>query len=378
VVIFLFEGSFYTTFSFLFGVGFAIQMIRAEQKGRPFILRYLWRTLLLFAIGVSHFIGLWMGDILRVYAQAAVLLLLVRRWRPAALLPVAAALLLFYVYPFPAGPTGHVWLRDDPEHADLSRLEWQTQFAAGQNRWTTVLDDVPVLTARYRASIASALGSEAYQLRNALSLTWVKSYADILCMFVLGLYAGRKRILHEPGRHTPLLWAVSVIGLLFGVAGNALSTFPDFFAARGIDLREAAKGWSFAYSLGNIGLSLFYLSTLTLLVTHRRRVARWLSPLAYVGRMGLTNYLVQSLFFAQLLSIDTWFGGSVTEWWRMGVLEAFFMVQVAYSAWWFRYFRFGPVEWAWRSLTWFERQPMRKSSDAFVPDPVIVAAPSLS
>ena len=114
-----------------------------------------------------------------------------------------------------------------------------------------------------------------------------------------------------------------------------------------------------AYSVGNIGLALCYLSTLTLLFTYRDGVRRFLAPLASAGRMGLTNYLMQSVVFSLVL----WQPGlnlddALTPWTQQLALTVFFLIQLLYSRWWFRRFDYGPVEWAWRSLTWLRSQPM--------------------
>ena len=73
--LFFVQGKFYTLFAFLFGLGFAVQLGRAEDKGQRFVWRFLWRMLLLWGIGFAHVIFLWDGDILNMYAVGGVLLL---------------------------------------------------------------------------------------------------------------------------------------------------------------------------------------------------------------------------------------------------------------------------------------------------------------
>ena len=126
------------------------------------------------------------------------------------------------------------------------------------------------------------------------------------------------------------------------------------------NIRAVSRNWSLAYSLGNIGLALFYLSSLTLLVTHWRLARRALAPLAKVGRMGLTNYLMQSVIFTSILGAGG-FGvmEDVDEGYSLLLINGVFVVQILYSYWWFKHFQFGPVEWLWRSLTWWQLQPMR-------------------
>jgi uncharacterized protein len=151
------------------------------------------------------------------------------------------------------------------------------------------------------------------------------------------------------------------------VIGNLYDTFPDLLESH--DLMPAWLNGAYTaglvYSVGNIALSLFYVASLTLLFTYRQRARRFLAPFASAGRMGLTNYLMQSVAFSLLLwrpglNLDTVLG----RWHQQLLLTAFFLLQLLYSRWWFRRFQFGPVEWAWRSLTWLRVQPLRRVEDA--------------
>lgn len=354
VMDFLVEGSFYTTFSFLFGLGFSIQLIRAEEAKRPFILRYLWRTLILGCIGAMHWIFIYPGDILLHYSLLAGLLLFVRRWRPSLIIALAAAVLVFSMSP--RAPAGHLWTRINPEQVEAERLRTQLRAATR-----------PFLTDPYRQTVCTQAGRVRELLTHYLSIVQGgrTRQGATLCMFLLGLYAGRRRILRNAAQHTRLLAWVAGVALVFGLAGSSLDVFGDFFTGKGIALPKALDGWSLAQSLGNIGLSLFYLSSVTLLFTHWRLARRALGRLANVGRMGLTNYLMQSVMFAIVLGrvfglINyPGFAAQIEGWYCLLLVNAFFAVQILYSAWWFRYFQFGPVEWAWRSLTWFRIQPMR-------------------
>ncbi len=353
---FFVDGSFYTTFSFLFGLGFSIQIIRAEEAKRTFILRYLWRTLILFFIGAIHMVFISGFDILHYYAMLAVLLLFFRRWRPSLIIALAAAFLVFSMSP--RVPEGHVWTRINPEQVEVERMGRQLSTATAQANPPAWCQMIPDLTDAYRGDVCREAAEFRTRLtEKAATVQWWKGAGDVLCMFLLGLYAGRRRILRDTAQHTRFFIWVAGVGLVFGLAGNALSVFGEFFTGRGIALPKVLDGWRVAYLVGNIGLALFYLSSITLLFTHRRLARQVLAPLAHVGRMGLTNYLMQSVMFAMVLGRG--FGIRVEGWYALLLLNSFFVVQILYSYWWFRYFQFGPVEWAWRSLTWFRIQPMR-------------------
>jgi len=107
-------------------------------------------------------------------------------------------------------------------------------------------------------------------------------------------------------------------------------------------------------------LALGYAATVAL-ATLDGRWSRLLRPLAPVGRLALTNYLLQSavlttLFYGYGLGLYDRVGAAG----QVGLALALFGGQAVLSGWWVRRFRFGPTEWLWRSLTYGRRQPFRR------------------
>ena len=355
---FFVDGSFIAAFSFLFGLGFAIQLIRAEEAKRPFVVRFLWRTLILFFIGASYFVFIRPYVIITDYALLAPLLLFVRRWRPKLILGLAAAVLVFSMSP--RLPEGQIWTRVNPEQVETERLSAQSSAATAQANPPAWCQMIPGLTDAYRENMCGRAATVRTLLTQELgTVQWWKGQAGVLCMFLLGLYAGRRRIFRDAARHTRFFVWVGAGALVVGLAGSALYVFDDFFADKGIALPKSLDGWRLTLKLGDIGMSLFYLASITLLYTHRSLVRRFLAPLANVGRMALTNYLMGYLILMTLLGDGFGFVVRVDNWFSLLLVNAFFAVQIVYSYCWFQYFRFGPVEWLWRSLTWFRIQPMR-------------------
>ena len=357
------EGSFYTSYSFLFGLGFALQMIRAEEAQRPFLVRYVWRTAILFVIGAGHFIFIWGGDILHTYALIAPVLLLVRRVRPALIVALAGAVLVVTMAPSVSpSANGNVLRRASPERVEADRILRQTTIWNAYSHPPAWCQIIPGLTDAYRVQVCSRAAGVRYQVTQQYTRPDAWQYWDssILCMFLLGLYAGRRRLLRDAARHTRLLLWVGGVSLVLGLAGSGLSVYGDFFRAKGIALPDGVALWVSDYYIGNIGLALFYLSGLTLLFTHWRLGARALAPLAHVGRMGLTNYLMQSIMFSSILgALGFNVMRDVKDGYGLLLINSFYVVQILYSYWWFKHFQFGPAEWAWRSLTWWRVQPMR-------------------
>jgi len=113
------------------------------------------------------------------------------------------------------------------------------------------------------------------------------------------------------------------------------------------------------FVIGAPALSLFYAAAILLLV-QREGWQKRLAPLAAVGRMALSNYLLQSvicttIFYSYGLGLYGRVGPAV----GVGLTVVIFLIQIILSVWWLRRFQFGPMEWVWRSLTYCKRQPLR-------------------
>jgi len=349
LILFSSQEKFKALFSFLFGLGLAVQMMRAGARGAQFLPLYARRLGVLFLIGVAHFLLVWDGDILHDYALLGVVLLLFRRSSPKTLLVGAGALLaipmLFFGLTTYSAVTGHV---------NPPVKEWITYENGAEADGTS--DDVSDTYAR--GSYADMISLRASELpRDMLPDT---DDAYVLAIFLLGLYAGRRRIFHDTLAHLPLIRRVQRWGLMIGVAGNAA------FAAGG---SFNPSPTSVAQNVGRLclvvaapALMLFYASSLILL-TQREAWRRRLAPLAAVGRTALSNYLLQSLICTTIFySYGLALFGKVSPSLGLLLTITIFLIQIPLSVWWLRRFQFGPVEWLWRSLTYWQRQPMRVSA----------------
>ncbi|UCG32803.1 MAG: DUF418 domain-containing protein [Phycisphaerales bacterium] len=172
------------------------------------------------------------------------------------------------------------------------------------------------------------------------------------------LHGGRRRWLHDPAAHASTLRRILLTVLPLALAANAAY----------VAVVEASSwirpSWSWVLTmavlpLAALSLASCYASGLALLV--RRPLGhRVLAPLAAVGRTALTNYLVQSVICSTLMcSYGMGLYGHVRPPVAVGLTVLIFVVQVWFSNWWLRWFRFGPAEWVWRSATYRRLQPMR-------------------
>jgi len=347
---FLAQGKFYTMFSFLFGLGMAIQMERAEARGRRFVPFFARRLLWLFLFGAAHAFLVWFGDILALYALIGFPLILFRKRKRRTLLVWTVVLLLIPVL-LTALAVGLIQLAmlspAAPEiEADLAEARQQILVMAETAREVystgSYLETLPVRAGEvgmmYRYIFIAAPG--------------------VLAMFLIGLNLGRRRFFQRVPENLPAIRRWLVILALVGLPANAVLTvtmtlFDQTTPSPGLLLQQLA------FSVGTPALCFAYVLGLVLLL-QREAWRRRLAPMAAVGRMALTNYLTHSLVFTTIsYGYGLGFYGRVGPAAGLLLTLAMYALQVVLSNWWVRRFRFGPVEWLWRSLSYLRPQPLR-------------------
>lgn len=334
-----------TLLTFVFGLGFAIQLMRADARGESGGALFLRRLAVLFAIGACHLM-LWWGDVASTYAVLGVALLAFRRVSDRGLL-VCALVLLFVpriamLVPAIAGPV-HAAL---PHPADPAAFDAELHAAiAGHD---------------YPALVIAHLRKLLYFFSSVVG--WYVPW--LLGRFLLGYYAGRRRLFERDGAaHLALFRRLLIGGLVCAVAGAAvivLSRSGGF--ARGATPLPVVIGLVVVTELGLLGLAAAYASAVVL-VMQRPGPRRWLLVLAPVGQMPLTTYLGQTvvatfLFYGWGLGLSGQLGSAAC----LAIAVAIFAVQVVACRLWLARFRFGPVEWLWRTLVYGRAQPMRRAA----------------
>jgi len=345
-----FESKMWTLFSILFGFGFAVQLQSAYARGCPILPTYLRRLAVLFALGAAHAL-LFDGDILMLYAGLGLALLIVHRLPTRKLLLLAVVLmLLFPLARFTLGLGGAAEREDIPSvseaRAELELDQRTHVYAIGS--LTEVMTDN-----------ASAIPADPVE-----DLYTPESGLTVFAMFLLGFSLGRSGILRDiPGQVPAIVrtrsWGLG-IGLTAMAAERVLAATTGYAVFR---VQQAGPGVQFAgdllFTFGATALALGYAATLILAAQTPRGKAA-LVPLAAVGRLALTVYLTQTLIFTTLF-----YGYGFGQVFKLGPAAvtvcamAIFAVQVVACQWWLRRFRFGPVEWLWRSLTYLKWQPLR-------------------
>jgi uncharacterized protein len=345
-----FESKTWTLFSILFGLGFTLQLERLGASGASVLPVFLRRLAVLFALGAAHAL-FFDGDILMLFAELGLGLLLVRRLPTRTLLLLAAALILVF-------PLAHLALPDErragPDEVRIARAELEE---AQRSDVYAVGSFAEVL-----ADNADAIPADPLE-----NLTNPESGLSVFAMFLLGCVIGRSGVLRDIPGHAAAIARVRAWGLGLGLGAMLVERFLHVTAGYDVFRAQAAgPGVQFVgdllFAYGITALALGYAAALVLAAETPRGKAA-LAPLATIGRLTLTVYLVQTLMFTTLF-----YGYGFGQAYRLGPLAvtgwavAFFALQLLASQWWSRRFVFGPVEWLWRSLTYLKVQPLRRGS----------------
>lgn len=440
---FLLNDKFMAIFCFLFGLGFAIQMLRAREKNSNFIFVYMRRLIVLFLFGVVCRIFIGGREVITEYAMVGVLLLFLYRL-PLKILPVLAFLCVVGIW----GRDSVILSREMPstnkkvtvdtsilnnyvgvyqltpkirqifiikrnklvgegqarEYGLVALSDSEFRVADGKTKITFVKDstrEVKKYVAqnpngewkKIKTDLQQALKEQIEKRRNRRfnpdTLTyrqfvnqnagkfrnWIKYWSlkdfllgfdisYVLPIFLLGLYAGRRKIFQEITSNRLLLKNIMKWGLLIGMTSIGITEVYlvlNFINDNPNEAFYRSLPWyRLCWDLGVILMALGIVAGLTLLLEKQLWKKR-LSFFIPVGRMGLTNYIL--LLAICDLSILGDYGlslaGKIGPFIRLMIALPVFIFIVLISHWWFKRFRIGPAEWLWRSLTYLKFQPMR-------------------
>lgn len=327
----LVDGKFYTLFSFLFGVGFAVQLDRLDRRGADGLRIYRKRVLVLLAIGLVHSLLIWDGDILTLYALLGLLLPLFRPLPDRVLLGLAAALI--FVVPIAGAAI----------FAVLSWQPWQVFYAFSD--WLVArLGWQPGPDLALRLLPNGSISDVIIWNFSGTPYSWglrVESWRipKVLGIMLLGLWAGRRLAAGALLDDRQLLRRILVGGLVIG--------FP---ASLAYALLPGQMQSGLPSMIGTVPLATAYAAAFALAWPRMR----WLLGMfAAPGRMALTNYLFTSLVGALLFyGIGLGLIGRLSPPQIYGVAVGIFAVQAVASHWWLRRYSQGPVEALWRRLTY--------------------------
>lgn len=365
-----FEGTQRALFSMLFGASVILLTARLEAAGRPDAADiYFRRNLWLIGFGfVNAFLFLWYGDILYAYGVTALFVYAFRKMAPKWLLAIGVGTLIL----------GALWnaydnkvLRDRHEayaavaqaRAGGARLseEQQSAIAAWEEARSEfkstpeeLADAVQARTSGYRVAFVRTARI------NGFVQSWFlyRYFFDIFGMMLIGMALYRLGVLtlDRPAR---LYWGMLAAGYGIGLAVNIVET--RWVMDHGFSALSFGQA-RISYDLGRLAMTIGHLGALLLFV--RSGALGWLRrAFAAVGQMAVTNYLAHSVLCGSFF-IGLGYYGRLERYQLYYVVLAIWIAQLILSPLWLKHYRFGPVEWLWRTLTYMKRQPMRRIAAA--------------
>ena len=369
------EGTQRAIFSMLFGAGILLFIGGKEKRldgmmpADYFFRRQLW--LIVFSL-FDVFILLWPGDILLDYACLGMIMFAFRNLPPKKLLIGAAFCFIFML----ARENRDLYHDKETIHVGemIAKIDTtKTKLTLVQKDQLSAMQDFKERNStekkqkRMEKNIELNTGSYKvlYEYRTNRYLDQLVQYLffspwDVLLFMFIGMAFFKMGILTGQAPTKTYLW-MTVIGLSVGLAVSY------FRLQQQVDAKfnwyvYTKQVWFSMYELSRTFRAIGILGFIMLL--YKSGWFKWLFVLFRpVGQMAFTNYLMQSLMCG-LFFYGIGFGmyGKLDRHEIYYVVGAVWVIQIIYSNIWLHYFRFGPMEWCWRSLTYWKKQPFRKNN----------------
>lgn len=341
------DGKMRAIFSMLFAASFDVFLagLPAADRGKLYYRRMLW----LILIGVLHAHLLWSGDVLYPYGVIGLLLYWFREFPARKLIWTGAAILVLHSLWNLGGASviGEMQQRGGADWAQIERL-----FAPSPQ---VVEEQIRTHRGGYLSSLAMR-SRDAYEFQAPMFFQYI--FLDVLGMFVLGLGLARAGIF-DATRSARFYAGMAAAGFVLGLPLNYWAATQ--WHAAGFGIPAYFQFIASTQDLGRFLVAAGYIGVVMLLVQVN---AGWfVQPLAAVGRLALSNYLLTSILMT--LFFDGVGLGQFARWRRAElywVVLGMWAINLAWSPLWLRHFRYGPAEWVWRSLTYWRLQPLRRTS----------------
>jgi uncharacterized protein len=337
----LFSGKFNSMFSMLFAVGFTIQLDRLHKRDPEHATSlYLKRIFWLFVFGVIHACVFWTGDVLHIYALFGLVLLALRRAPEKLLWTLLGACLL---YPVAWGLY---------RVATMTPEQMQHMIALGK-QWEAS-NNVAYGTGSFFAAAREHTREMVFIYTDPLMFVYfIAFYVQVFTTMLLGLVLGRRQFFQNVTPWLPLVKRVQWWALGIGIATGIVFGYYEATVTDPLKPTPLKVIAGICYALCRLSIMLFYVATIVRAAQNTAWRQR-LAPMAIVGRMPLTNYLMQTLIATFLF-----YGWGLGLWLKVGpaldlllAFAIFFIVQVPVSKLWLRHFEMGPMEFLWRRLTY--------------------------
>jgi uncharacterized protein len=364
------EGKMRAMFSMLFGAGVILLTQRAEQRGAGLRTAdiYTRRNMWLFLIGMLHAYLIWSGDILFYYGTSALLFLFpFRNVRVKRLMWVAGIILAVNSVLMGAGQYAfmyHAKKAAATANAKLAQHQTLTEDEVSdlkswndlQDRWRmtdkTRYEDIAAMQKGY----LKAQGHTAKDVLQGETKGVYFGWGDWVGIMLLGMALYKNGFLSGKLEMKTYAWTAAIgLALAWGVTGiGAWKAWAGHF-----DMFQTLIWMQFPYDVGRVAGALGNAGLILMML--KAGVLKWLwRRVAAVGQMALSNYLLTSITMQTIFAWGPWHWYGYVEYYKIYFAVAgMWIVNMTFSSIWLRYFEFGPMEWVWRSLTYWKRQPMR-------------------
>ena len=367
-----FEGTMRALFSMLFGVGMVLMTSRMINRGGGIEVAdiYYRRTIWLLIFGLAHgYLILWTGDILFAYGLWGLFLFPFRNTKPKKLIVAVIALTLIGVVlqtvKYEGVKTYEQQYKEAQAYEDPEEIPKELQ--KGKEAWKGIMAELKPDEEKIEENTASMhkgywdLVLFLAPVNRMMQTTFNYDYNpwDVLAMMLLGMALFKLGVITAELKYKSYLLMI-LIGYGVGIPINYYETNilieNNFSVAAFFESGLTYPFGRIAMSMGHIGIVMIFCKSNILGFLR--------NSLAAVGRMALTNYIMHSVICA---FVFTGIGFSL-----FGKLQRHELYYVVFSIWlfqlvasplWLKYFRFGPLEWLWRSLTYKKLQTFRRKSD---------------
>ncbi len=345
------KGKFLSLFAVLFGLGLSVQLMRAQAKGISVVPRYVRRLLVLLMFGTAHVFLFWFGDILHTYALVGFVLVLLRGLSPKVIGRIIVSLWMLMTIGGFVGFIGPQLRPRAPLSAAQQKMQQKSREEFKKDLDKKMADEVTIMTTgtfREQTALRARQWVELYGSWGTLGY-----FGFVLHLFLMGLYAGKRRLFQDVEANLPFLRKCMWFGLACLIAGliRFVPPTPEVPGSQYVrGMLNAFSGYTF----------FFYAAGISLLVHKSAAWHRFWGHIAPIGRMALSNYLAHTLVCTFIFyGWGLGYFGKMGSTWGLVLSLVIYALQIPFCAWWLKNFQFGPMEWLWRSLTYGKLQPMR-------------------
>jgi uncharacterized protein len=338
IIYYFIDMKFWTLFTILFGFGTSIFISRANELNRNGKTLYLRRLIILLIIGLIHGIFFWFGDILTEYALAGFILLLFSNKKNKSL--VVWGMILGAIIPL------------------VLKVVYQVILLPNT---TDVFDNLSILTmdAYSSSSFAKVINANLLNVKTYSLYVWFLLIAA-LGRFMIGFWIGQTGKLYQMENYTAFFRKAMRISAWIGFPVMFITIVARILIDAEILLPESK--WESITSLleiASLAMGIFYAIKFAFLYQNKKWKRR-LSVFKDMGRMALTNYLMQTLINILIFNgIGFGLAGKIGPSIYILMFVSLIILQIYFSKWWLSMYRFGPAEWLWKSLTYKKMQPMK-------------------